>query len=39
MVSRTVVDLTAGSGLSFEPLATRPLKGVPGEWSLYRLDG
>jgi class 3 adenylate cyclase len=38
VVSRTVVDLTAGSGLTFEPLAVRSLKGVPGEWSLFRLD-
>jgi class 3 adenylate cyclase len=35
MVSSTVKDLVAGSGIVFEDLGTHPLKGVPGEWSLY----
>ena len=35
VVSRTVVDLVAGSDLSFEPRGTHELKGVPGEWQLY----
>jgi hypothetical protein len=35
MVSRTVVDLVAGSGLEFEDRGTQTLKGVPGEWQLY----
>jgi len=35
LVSGTVRDLVAGSGLEFEPRGTRPLKGVPGEWPLY----
>jgi class 3 adenylate cyclase len=32
LVSRTVVDLTAGSGLQFEPRGEHELKGVPGGW-------
>jgi len=32
LVSRTVVDLTAGSGLQFEPRGQHQLKGVPGTW-------
>ena len=35
LVSSTVKDLVAGSGLSFESRGTRPLKGIPGEWPLY----
>ena len=35
IVSRTVVDLVAGSQLSFEERGTHELKGVPGEWRLY----
>lgn len=35
LVSRTVVDLTAGSGLEFEPHGEHELKGVPGTWSLF----
>jgi class 3 adenylate cyclase len=36
LVSGTVKDLTAGAGLSFEPRGVHVLKGVPGEWTLYR---
>ena len=36
LVSGTVKDLTAGAGLSFEPYGVHVLKGVPGEWLLYR---
>jgi class 3 adenylate cyclase len=36
-VSRTVRDLTAGSGLAFADRGRHPLKGVPGEWELYAL--
>jgi pimeloyl-ACP methyl ester carboxylesterase len=36
VVSNTVKDLVAGSGLQFEDRGMRPLKGVPGEWRLYR---
>jgi class 3 adenylate cyclase len=35
LVSRTVVDLTAGSGLQFEPRGERELKGVPGSWPIF----
>jgi class 3 adenylate cyclase len=32
LVSRTVTDLTAGSGLQFDPRGDHQLKGVPGTW-------
>jgi class 3 adenylate cyclase len=35
LVSRTVVDLTAGSGLQFEPRGDHQLKGVPGTWPTF----
>ena len=35
LVSRTVVDLTAGSGLRFEPRGDHTLKGVPGTWPIF----
>jgi class 3 adenylate cyclase len=35
LVSRTVRDLVAGSGLRFEERGTHTLKGVPGEWRLF----
>ncbi|MDQ1534348.1 MAG: hypothetical protein QOF28_2109 [Actinomycetota bacterium] len=35
LVSRTVVDLTAGSGLQFAPRGDHQLKGVPGSWSTF----
>jgi len=35
LVSRTVRDLVAGSGLTFAERGTHELKGVPGEWNLY----
>ncbi len=34
LVSSTVKDLVAGSGISFEDRGTHELKGVPGEWRL-----
>lgn len=37
LASRTVHDLTVGSGLHFEPQGTHELKGVPGEWELYEV--
>jgi len=37
LVSRTVRDLTAGSGLLFEDRGTHPLKGIPEEQQLYVL--
>ncbi len=36
LVSSTVRDLVAGSGLQFEARGVETLKGVPGEWSLFR---
>jgi class 3 adenylate cyclase len=36
LVSQTVRDLVAGSGLSFEDRGTHSLKGVPNEWRLFR---
>jgi len=35
LVSSTVKDLVAGSGIRFEERGTAELKGVPGEWRLY----
>jgi signal transduction histidine kinase len=37
LVSSTVRDLVAGSGLEFEDRGLAELKGIPGEWRLYRL--
>jgi class 3 adenylate cyclase len=36
LVSRTVTDLVAGSGLRFEPRGPRALRGVRGEWELFQ---
>jgi class 3 adenylate cyclase len=36
LVSQTLRDLVAGSGLTFENFGVHVLKGVPGEWHLYR---
>ena len=35
LVSSTVRDMAAGSGLTFEDRGVRELKGVPGEWHVY----
>ena len=35
LVSRTVKDLVAGSGIGFDDRGAHELKGVPGEWRLY----
>lgn len=35
LVSSTVRDLVAGSGIEFEERGSPTLKGVPGEWRLY----
>ena len=35
LVSSTVKDLVAGSGLAFEDRGKHELKGVPGGWRLY----
>ena len=35
LVSHTVKDLVAGSGIRFEPRGTHALRGIPGEWPLF----
>jgi class 3 adenylate cyclase len=35
LVSSTVKDLVAGSGIGFEDRGPHELKGIPGEWRLY----
>jgi class 3 adenylate cyclase len=35
LVSQTVKDLVAGSGLDFDDRGAHALKGVPGEWKLF----
>jgi pimeloyl-ACP methyl ester carboxylesterase len=37
LVSQTVKDLTAGSGLEFDDAGEHELKGVPDRWHLYRV--
>ena len=39
LVSSTVKDLVAGSGLAFEDRGAHELKGIPGEWRLYAVTG
>ncbi|GAC1669019.1 MAG: adenylate/guanylate cyclase domain-containing protein [Candidatus Limnocylindrales bacterium] len=39
LVSSTVKDLVAGSGIVFEPRGTHQLKGVPDEWRLFAATG
>lgn len=39
LVSSTVRDLVAGSGIEFQERGTAALKGVPGEWRLFAVDG
>jgi class 3 adenylate cyclase/tetratricopeptide (TPR) repeat protein len=34
LVSQTVADVVAGSGIQFEPRGAHELKGVPGSWQL-----
>lgn len=38
LVSQTVKDLVAGSGIEFVDRGARELKGIPGEWRLYAVD-
>jgi class 3 adenylate cyclase len=38
LVSSTVRDLVAGSGIEFEERPARELKGVAGEWRLYAVS-
>lgn len=35
LVSRTVTDLVAGSGITFEDRGEHELKGIPGRWPLF----
>jgi pimeloyl-ACP methyl ester carboxylesterase len=35
LVTRTVVDLTAGSGIEYEERGAHALRGVPGEWEVF----
>jgi class 3 adenylate cyclase len=39
LVSRTVTDLVAGSGLEFEDRGEHALRGVGGEWRLFSVRG
>lgn len=39
LVSSTVKDLVAGSGLRFEARGIHRLKGIPDDWRLYRVAG
>lgn len=39
LVSSTVKDLVVGSELSFQDRGTHQLRGVPGEWRLFALNG
>jgi pimeloyl-ACP methyl ester carboxylesterase len=39
LVSQTVKDLVAGSGIEFADRGAAELKGVPGEWQLYSVTG
>jgi pimeloyl-ACP methyl ester carboxylesterase len=38
LVSSTVKDLVAGSGIEFRDRGTTALKGVPGEWRLFAVE-
>jgi class 3 adenylate cyclase len=38
LVSRTVADLVAGSGIPFTDRGSHQLKGIPGTWQLYAVD-
>jgi class 3 adenylate cyclase len=37
LVSSTVKDLVAGSGMAFQEHGLHELKGIPGEWRVYTL--
>jgi class 3 adenylate cyclase len=38
VVTRTVRDLATGTDLAFAPLGPTHLRGVPGEWELFRVS-
>jgi class 3 adenylate cyclase len=39
LVSQTVKDLVAGSGIEFDDRGEHELKGVPGDWRLFAVSG
>jgi class 3 adenylate cyclase len=39
LVSRTVTDLVAGSGIAFRDRGEHELRGIPGRWPLFAVDG
>jgi pimeloyl-ACP methyl ester carboxylesterase len=39
LVSHTVKDLVAGAGFRFTDRGARTLKGIPGEWHLFAVEG
>jgi hypothetical protein len=39
LASSTVKDLVVGSGIAFADRGRHELKGVPGEWQLFAVDG
>jgi class 3 adenylate cyclase len=39
LVSRTVVDLVVGSGIRFTDRGEHELKGVPGSWRIFAVEG
>lgn len=39
LVSSTVKDLVAGSGIGFEDRGEHVLKGIPGQWRLWAVTG
>jgi class 3 adenylate cyclase len=39
LVSRTVKDLVAGSGIRFEDFGAHALKGIPEPWQVFRALG
>jgi class 3 adenylate cyclase len=38
LVSGTIKEAVAGSNIKFEDFGTHELKGIPGEWHLFRID-
>ena len=38
LVSSTVKDLVAGSGLRLSDCGSKALKGVPGEWRIFAVE-
>jgi class 3 adenylate cyclase len=39
LVSRTVVDLVVGSDLRFDDRGEHEVRGMPGRWRLFALEG